>query len=356
MATKTIAKKAASQEMIDGCFAKAVAEGDLVNFRFLFTPSSPLRAESSEDIHTPKYSYLRPSDTGGILYKNALDKVGAPSVRAHISAQLARKGPAQYPAELLVPLADNAVRLGKLGAAAQAYELLRIRRRMREEFLDGADFALAQGDIKTAVRGYLIGAGLDYDYAAFPEPLPQVADFQTRALGLHADYPQRPEDSLPLQAPEQHLRVALDYLLIDPELAARLEGRSIEVRVAFFKELVLQRDPAWANFVKRYKDACALLIEYGQRLQRQASENAGNAALAKELAEQSGLDEPRKVPANLLGREIEDGAWWQYLKELAYQHPAAALFVARQAVSPDLEIIMPRYAAGSPLVEALGLA
>lgn len=77
----------------------------------------------------------------------------------------------------------------------------RIRRRMREEYLDAADDALAAGDIKTAVRGYVIGAGLDYDYASFPEPLPLIADFQAKALTLHADYPQRPEDSVSLQAP-----------------------------------------------------------------------------------------------------------------------------------------------------------
>ncbi len=355
MATKTFTKRPATAEMITACFAKAVADGDIVNFKFLFVPNSPMRVESSEDILTTKYNYLRPTDTGGVLYKNALELVSSAKIRAHIDAQLAKKGPAQYPAELLVMLGDNAVRLGKYGAASQVYELLRIRRRMREEFLDGADDALAQGDIKTAVRGYIIGAGLDYDYAAFPEPLPQLPDFQSKALALHADYPKRPEDSIGLQAPEQHLRVGLDYLLADAELTARLDGHSLETRVAFFKELVMQRDPAWGEFVKRYKETCAILIEYGQRLERQKSEN-GKATLADELAEAQAAAEPRKVPSSLLGREIEDGAWWQYLKELAYQHPAAALFVARQAVTPDLEIIMPRYAAGSPLVVALGLA
>lgn len=354
MATKTIAKKPATQEMIGACFAKAVADGDVVNFRFLFVPNSPLRNETTEDIETAKYSYLRPADTGSALYRKALELVTSAKIQSHISSQLARKGPAQYPSELLVMLADNAVRLGKYGAAAQAYELLRIRRRMREEFLDGADFALAQGDVKTAVKGYIIGAGLDYDYAAFPEPLPQVPDFQAKALALHADYPQRPEDSIGLQAPEQHLRMGLDYLLIDAELTARLDDKPFETRLAFFKELVLQRDPAWGEFVKRYKETCAILIEYGQALERQKSEKAG-ATLAAEVADAQGADEPRKVPASLLGREIEDGAWWQYLKELAYQHPPAALFLARQAVTPDLEIIMPRYAAGSPLVAALGL-
>lgn len=355
MATKTYTKKPASQDMIEACFAKAVADGDIVNFRFLFVPNSPLRAESTEDIETEKYRYLRPEDTGSVLYKNALDMVKSASIRDHISAQLDRKGPPQYPSELLVLLADNAVRLGKYGAAAQAYELLRIRRRMRDVFLGGADEALAKGDLKTAVRGYIIGAGLDYDYAAFPEPLPQVPDFQAKALALHADYPQRPEDSLPLQAPEQHLRMALDYLLIDADLTARLDSQPFDTRIAFFKELVLQRDPNWTEFVKRYKETCAVLIEYGQALERQKSENDA-ATLASEVAGVQDEHDPRKVPATLLGREIEDGAWWQYLKELAYQHPAAALFVARQAVTPDLEIIMPRFAAGSPLVTALNLA
>lgn len=355
MATKTAPKRAAAQDMIDGCFAKAVADGDIVNFKFLFMPSSPLRAESTEDVHTPKYAYLRPTDTNTVAYKNALDRVSKPDMRKHIEAQLVKKGPAQYPAALLIPLADNAVRLGKYSAAAQAYELLRIRRRMREEYLDAADDALTAGDIPTAVRGFLIGAGLDYDYSAFPEPLPQVADFQASALVLHADYPQRPEDSLSLQAPEQHLRTGLDYLLITPELSGRLESLPFETRLAFFVELVKQRDPRWAEFVKRYHEACALVTDFGQRLDRQKTER-GKESLAEEVQDVQGSGDPRAISAKLLGRTIEDGAWWQYLKELAYEHPAAALFVSRQQITPDVEIIMPRYLSGSPLVDALGLA
>lgn len=354
MAAKTAAKRPVTQEIIDACFAKAVAEGDMVNFRFLFLPYSPLRAESTEDIQAAKYAYLRPTDTASVLYTNALDCVTSPEARAHIQAQLGKKGPAQYPSGPLILLADNAVRLGKFGAAAQAYELLRIRRRMREEFLEAADDALAQGDVQRAVHGYRVASGLDYDYAAFPEPLPQVPDFQARALALHADYPQRIEDCLALQPVEQHLRTALDYLLVDEELAARLDPHPLDLRVAFLKELVAQLDPEWSVFVQRYRETCAMLTEYGQRLQRQRTEK-GKETLAQELEDLEAA-EPRRVPARLLGREIGNGAWWQYLKELAYEHPPAALFVARQAVSPELEIIMPRFAGGSPLVTALGLA
>ena len=54
--------------------------------------------------------------------------------------------------------------------------------------------------------------------------------------------------------------------------------------------------------------------------------------------------------------DLLDLEWWQYLKDMAYAHPASALFVARQAVSHDTEIIMPRYRADSQLARRLGLA
>lgn len=355
MASKTAKKRPASQEMIDSCFAKAVAEGDIVNFKFLFIPYSPVRANSVEDVHVPRYAYLRPTDTSGVAYKNALDLVARPEMRAHLKAQLDKAGPPQYPAELLLMLADNAVRLGKYSAAAQAYELLRIRRRMRDEFLDAAEDALDAGDIKTAVRGYVIASGLDYDYSAFPEPLPQVPDFQATALQLHADYPQRPEDSVALQQPAQQLRTGLDYLLINPELSARLEARSFDTQLAFFVELVHQRDANWADFAKRYVDTCAFVTDFGKRMEAERSERPAGSPLAAELDKLKGADEPRQIPARLLGREIPEGTWWQYLKELAYQHPAAVLFVSRQVVSADLEIILPRFMGGSPLPAALGI-
>ena len=56
-----------------------------------------------------------------------------------------------------------------------------------------------------------------------------------------------------------------------------------------------------------------------------------DSALALEIREQQSKD-PRLISAHLLGRKIENGEWWQYMKELAYEHPAAILFVARQVV------------------------
>jgi len=256
----------------------------------------------------------------------------------------------------VLPLADNAVRLGKYTAAAQAYELLRIRRHMQEEFLRQADQALDANDIPRAVRGYIIATGLEYDYAAFPEPLPAVPNFQARALLLHAEYPARPEDSLGLQPLESHVKIALGYLLLDPKTAARLDERSLEQRLDFLVELVHRRDPEWDAFVARFKDTCDTLARLEERFRRDIKAQAIAAGgLAEEIEQQRDDEDFRRIPAQLLGREIEDGEWWQYLKELAYQHPAAALFVARQAVSKDLEIILPRYAKDSPLALRLGL-
>lgn len=352
----TLNKPEVTQDTIDACLAKAIAEGDIVNLRFLFIAYSPLRQDSTEVIGDDKYSYLRPTDTSQPAYREALALVGQTAIREQVRRELAKKGPPQMPFELVLALADNAVRLGKHRAAAQAYEQLRIRRRMKEEFLRQGDALLDAGNIPAGVAAYRIATGLEYDYAAFPEPLPAAPNHQTRALMLHARYPQRPEDSLAVLPPDRHLRESLNYLLLDTEAAGRIQGRPLGVQVDFVAAWVRSQDPQWDEFAGRYREACRMVQEIGARLQRQANRSEGVDTIEDELEAQRERHKPREVPATLLGREIPDGEWWQYLKELAYLHPASILFLSRQFVSRDLEILMPRLHAENPLVARLGLA
>ncbi len=358
------------QEIVDRCLAFAVAEGDIVNFRFLFFPYSPLRHDSTEDIETPKYAYLHPVDEDCPRFREALARTSSVVMHDRVQKELDKKGPAQLPAELVLLLADNAVRLEKYTAASQAYELLRIRRRMMEEFFVQADKALDEGDLPRAVRGYRIATGLEYDYAAFPEPLPAVPNYQSQALMLHAEYPRQPEDSVALQLPDVHVKTAIAYLLLNAEAAARLEKRSLDTQLDFVAELIRQRDPNWPEFAKRYVEACAYLDDLGERW-RQAKEpeateegedgegaatESKEITLADEIEQEQSEEQLAHVPELLLGRSIPEGEWWQYLKDLAYTHPASVLFIARQMVSKDIEILVPRYHTESPLVKRLGLA
>ncbi|MBP8129521.1 MAG: hypothetical protein KA184_08050 [Candidatus Hydrogenedentes bacterium] len=344
---------------IDYALAKAVADGDIVNLRQLFAPASPLRTWSPENIYTPKYKYLLPSpeqeDTP--LFREALEVAQDPNIAEHARAQLEKDGPPQLHAALVLALADNAVRLGKHSSAAQAYELLRIRPRMQEEFLRQGDAAFDNDDVQRAAAAYFIGTGLAYNYAAFPEPLPVVPDYQTKALILHADYPSNPENCIALQAPDVFVGSALTYLLLDAEAAARLDARPFEQRVAFLVSYVRLRDPEWDVFAARYREACALTEEFGRRLQRETApvEDSGASGLAQEIEQQYAERDPCDIEARMLGRTIADGEWWQYLKELACRHPAAALFVARQTAGNDVEIIVPRMREDCPLAAPLGI-
>ena len=336
--------------------AKAMCDGDIVNVRFLFSPFSPARKDSPERFETDKYAYLLPDPEmeRSPEFAEMLARVRMPSLWSHIRNELEAKRPTQLPFELLMTLADNAVRGGKYTSAAQAYEMLRIRGRMQDEFVHQADAALDAGDIPKAVRGYVIAASLEYDYAAFPEPLPAVPNFQTRALMLHGEYPERPEDSLPLQETPAFLRAAFTYLLLHATLAARLEARPIEVLTAFLCELVRRRDPNWSEFARRYREACAMAREFAERIARAAAREGHRwPGLEDEIEAQLGED-PMRIPARLLGRTIEGGEWWQYLKELAYEHPPSILFVARQVIG-DNETLLPRYRADSPIPPLLGL-
>ena len=49
-------------EQVIDAMAKAVYEGDIVNFRLLFSPFSPARESSTESFDMPKYAYLLPDD------------------------------------------------------------------------------------------------------------------------------------------------------------------------------------------------------------------------------------------------------------------------------------------------------
>lgn len=350
-------KPPVDQDTIDKCLAYAVAEGDIVNFRFLFLPYSPLRNTSTEDIQSAKYAYLLPEDENEKRFRDALVLVKRGETRTHVRQELEKDAPPQLPSELVLALADNAVRLGKYTAAAQAYELLRIRARMQAAFFEAADAALDRGDIPQAVYGYRIATGLNYDYAAFPEPLPAVPNYQQRALILHAEYLPRPEDSLPVQPVESHTRTALAYLLSDDSATARICERPLDVQVEFLITLIRAQDPQWDAFAENYRKACAIAQTFQEALEKRRKEegNMPAARLTEEMSDDEARVDAMRIPQTLLGRAIEPGEWWQYLKELAYLHPAAALFVARQAVNTDLEIIVPRLRKDSPLPVRLGL-
>ncbi len=341
-------------EVAADALAKCVADGDIVNLRLLFASFSPARADSTEAFTDEKYAYLLPSAEAkrDLAFTDARALTRASKTWDHIIRELAANRPAQLPAELVLALADNAVRLGKWTSAAQAYELIRIRRRMQEEFIKQGLAALDAGRMREAVRGVRIGAALAYDYAAFPEPLPLVPRYQSRALMLHALYPMRPEDCLALLPPEHHVQIALNYLLFDSETAGRLHAAPLDRRVDFVKELIAQIDPDWSEFTQRFADACQKMLEFGERSRRIG--RSETETLADEIAEQQ-ADDPWEITRALLGRDLPGAHWWQYLKELAYEHPASVLFLSRQVIG-DHEILMPRLRAGAPLPAALGLA
>lgn len=348
--------KTVDLDRVADALANAVAMGDMVNLRLLFAPFSPARQKSCEDLDTEKYAYLLPKDEirSSERFSSALKEVKKPEVWAHIEHELGHNRAPQLPAGLVVMLGDNAVREGKFSMAAQAYEVLRIRRRMQSEFFDAGDAALAHDAVAPAVTAYLIATGLAYDYAAFPEPLPKVPNHQTSALMLHGQYPTRPEDCICLLDEESHTNAALNFLLDDADAMGRLQAISLEKRITFLKELIARQDPCWHDFSLRYREACSETEVLGERLLRQSEEGEnGSESLADEIEEQLAED-PRAISAGLLGRRIENGEWWQYLKELACTHPAAILFVARQIIG-EHEVLIPRLRSGSALPEALGL-
>ena len=125
------------------------------------------------------------------------------------------------------------------------------------------------------------------------------------------------------------------------------------MRTAFLKELVLQSDARWDEFRDRFLKASKRAREFGEQLTAALEGQADDQTLEDEVAQQLGGD-PREIPETMLGRAIPDGEWWQYLKDLAYEHPASALFVSRLRLGP-VEILTPRVNGSFPIVQELGL-
>ncbi len=344
---------AADPKITAEALARAVAEGDIVSFRMVFAPFSPARDYTAEDFMAGKYRQLLVDDElrSAPDFVKALEAINENGVWEHIQAELKASRPPCLPSGPLMALADNAVRLGKYTAAAQAYEVLRIRERIQSEFADEADRLLEAGEIDRAVKGYFIAAGLNYDYAGFPDPLPLGNDYPTRALMLHGEYPRNPLDCVAALPPDRFAGAAFEYLLNDLDLVKRLLNHPLEKQLAFFYALIQRCDPNWDAFAKRFREACSQLEPFAAALAVGA--NNGQLSLRNELdAEQAG--DPWVLPITLLGRELDDPQWWQYLKELAIKHPAAPLFVARQLMG-EVEVFVPRLPAESPIPGALGL-
>lgn len=342
--------------LLDECLANAVAEGDIVNFRLLFMPASPFREDSPEDASTSKYDYLFPSKTDVPRYQKALSLVRQEDISRFVREQLDRKGPPKLPWQLVLALGDNAARLGKYTAAAQAYELLRVRRRIQDIVLDKADEKLSRGEITAAVRGYIVALGLQYDYSAFPEPLPAVPDYQERAPALHGTYPAASEQTLSLQDDAVLCKVALNYLLPYAEFSGRMEQFSPETKVKFTATLIREMDYDWNTFAEAFRKAAQLTAKHlllFEKLNTYKPEII--ELLAEEPLDPEMLPELRGIPFLLSQAEGERREWWHHIKVMAYHHPGAALFVSRQRLSATEEIVVPRVQPDSVLARELGL-
>jgi len=344
----------ANPTLVANALAKAVAEGDIVNFRMVFAPFSPARDYTAEDFSSVKYRHLLVDETiaSTSAYKTALESVQNKDTWDHIQRELQESRPPCLPSDLLMLMADNAVRLGKYTAAAQAYEVLRIRERIQMEFAEEADKLMASGEINRAVKGYDIAASLNYNYAGFPDPHPLGNDYQTRALMLHGEYPRHPEDCVAALPAERFLETAFEYLLNDRELSKRLIQHPLDVQIDFLTALIRRGDPVWDEFAHRFNEACTILQRFAAAVASEGDDHR-RLSIQNELdAEQAG--DPWVLPVALLGRELEDAQWWRYLKELAVKHPAAPLFIARQLMG-GVEVLVPRFSPDSNIPSALGL-
>lgn len=354
MTEETRTEKVIDDSLLDRCLAAAIATGDIVNLRFLFMPASPFRVDSSEDISQSKYAYLLPEEENKEM-EEALQLVQQPEISRQVRAQLEKKGPPQLPWQLLQSLADQALRCGKYTAASQAYELLRTRRRMQEIFLDQADAALDRGAFYEAAQGYTLASGLQYDYAAFPEALPAVLNYQEKALSFHGSYPLTTEDEATTDD-KVLCRSSLQFLMQGAEFLQRLDVREEKELVQFTAEVIRCLDPEWDSFVSAFHESLALVEKY-EPLFKHINSYTQEAleVLLEEIFTDEEKEELRRIAPLFAPGAPEGEEWWLTMRTLAYHHPGAVLFVRRQRLSATEEILIPECSRDSELARLLGL-
>ncbi|MGC8846486.1 MAG: hypothetical protein ACP5QY_11625, partial [Candidatus Hydrogenedens sp.] len=206
-----------------------------------------------------------------------------------------------------------------------------------------------------AVRAYRIASALEYDYSAFPEPLPAVPRYHDQALILHAEYKNKWSECIGNMPMESFLRVGFNYLFLLPEHAGKITTKPIEIQIPFLIELVRQIDTKWEEFIQNIKEVIPLMEELYQEIKIRIGRIADGHLWEDEWDEGLNTEKYLEIPERLLGRTLNQKDWWAYLRELCYEHPPSALFIARQMIGKEQEIIIPRYDSDNPIIQQLGL-
>ena len=297
--------------------ANAVATGNTFAFRDLFSRLAEA-ADVSADSNVPPevtehLDYLLPTEESSESpeFKAALELIEKYELDGDT-----------VPAAILEATAKRAVRLGKFAYAEDAYKLLGIKKEMVALYAQTGEQFLRDDKPANAAISFLVAASLNQ---------PVGPHFQLTGPRLHARCLMEPKNCVTTLPIEAIVDTGIHLLLSSESLSDRLIASARpEQKAQILATLATCREMDLPGLVGKLRAA--------------AAELAG--------LEDGKPDDYASIGPTLLGRETASGEAWQYLRELCFEHPIAALCVCTKLVR-DTPILVPIIRDGKPLIEHL---
>ena len=226
------------------------------------------------------------------------------------------------PAAILEETAKRAVSLGKFAFAEDAYKLLGIKKEMVALYAQAGEQFLRGGEAKRGAMSFFVAASIDQ---------PIGPHFQRIGPRLHAKCLERPDKCVTSLPIEKLIEKGIHVLLANESLSERL---------------IASAQPEHSQLILATLAAC--------RDMDLSALAANLRAAASELSniENGEPDDYAPLGPTLLGRETGSGEAWQYLRELCFEHPIAALCVCLKMVKYTPAIV-PIIRDGKPLIDLL---
>jgi hypothetical protein len=300
--------------------ANAVATGNSFAFRDLFSCLGEFSdtSDSGDDVAVPpevsdRLDYLLPGE-------EASESPELKSAREFVG----RHEPAQdsIPAAILEETGGRAVRLGKFTYAEDAYRQLGIKKEIVALYAQAGEQFMRDGEAKKAAMSFFIAASIKE---------PRGPQFQQTGPQLHERCLIEPAKCVTALPTEQIIDAGIHLLLSDESLAGKLiSSAGPEQKAEALAILATCNDTELSGFIENLRGV---------------------------VSEFSGIDSDKPAdyafigPA-LLGRETATKDAWQYMRELCFEHPLAALCLCTKPVH-DTPILVPVIRDGKPLIDHL---
>lgn len=296
--------------------AGAIATGNIFALRDLFSRLGEMQDISGDSEAPPELlghlDYLLPAEGSD----------ESPEMKAAFELIEKHEFDGAVPAAILEKIAGRAVSLGKFAYAEDAYKMLGIKKEMVALYAQAGEQFLRDGEAKRGAMSFFVAASIDQ---------PVGPHFQHIGPRLHAKCLEQPDKCVTALPIEDLIEKGIHVLLANEALSEKLAASAQpEHNQLILATLAACRDTDLPGLAANLRAAASELsnIDNGKP------------------------DDYAPLGPTLLGRETGSAEAWQYLRELCYEHPIAALCVCLKLVK-DTPAIVPIIRDGKSLIDQL---